>query len=495
MYRAILVDDEPVSLRFLRNYLANYFPGIEVLGAFETGIDALNFLRENPVDLAITDVKMPIMNGVEFAKCARRLDKDMHIVITSGYAEFEFAKGAMQAGVDEYLLKPLNLAQMQATLSAIVRKLDDAYEARRYALLTQLINGRSVHTGDIARYFGGKTCCLALVRVGNLRQSACDCWREPVGVPRDIPRQMFRIDGRDSFEHILVSTAPLGADAAALGNAPGVAATVLLDPEMLPFSRLRDRAAELCVWMDEAVVIGRSQVLEKGKTRPREFARLPQDVLRKLDYGLASCSFEAIRTLCRQCGAQWDSNGIPQRWAEKYLDQIVERLLQQLPSPQAEGMRTLENTRDLCATATSYAELMERFCALLAEAMPRAGNARRMPEELYRQIQAYMRENYSAPLTTQSVSAVTGISQAYLSKLFRRYSDKTFSELLTQYRMRAACQLLMGDTRLQLSEIASMVGYDSQSYFCKVFRQYTGKTPGQYERGKAALPAGEGEDE
>lgn len=106
------------------------------------------------------------------------------------------------------------------------------------------------------------------------------------------------------------------------------------------------------------------------------------------------------------------------------------------------------------------------------------------PQELYDSAVAYIQENYAQPLSMQSVCDEIGISQTYLSRLFRKYSDMTFNTFLTQCRMEAAKKLLQEKPDLLLYDVAACVGYEDSSYFTKVFRQYTGKTPSQWANGE-----------
>ena len=84
----------------------------------------------------------------------------------------------------------------------------------------------------------------------------------------------------------------------------------------------------------------------------------------------------------------------------------------------------------------------------------------------------------------QSVCDEIGISQTYLSRLFRKYSNTTFNAFLTKCRMEAAMQLLLEKPDLLLRDVAACVGYEDSYYFTKVFRQYTGKTPSQWTTGE-----------
>ena len=124
MYKLIIIDDE----QEIRSGLSNYFPwdeiGFAVVGTFESPMPALEFLASNPVDAVLSDVKMPRMSGLDFAKSLQGMRKPPKIVFLSGYKEFDLLKAAMDYKVFNYLLKPVTAAEIRKTFSALKDELD-----------------------------------------------------------------------------------------------------------------------------------------------------------------------------------------------------------------------------------------------------------------------------------------------------------------------------------------------------------------------------------
>ena len=124
LYHMIIVDDEVV----IRNGLARNIDWadihIEVNGCFEDGQDALEYMQQNPVDIVLTDIKMYEMSGLELAAWAQKNRPDVQVVIISGFCEFDFAREAIRVGALDYLLKPLDLDEVIATLTRVCQRLD-----------------------------------------------------------------------------------------------------------------------------------------------------------------------------------------------------------------------------------------------------------------------------------------------------------------------------------------------------------------------------------
>lgn len=126
--RAIVVDDEQLMLRkFVR--LSEGIPGIQLVGQFESGEEALAFVRANPIELAFLDVSMPVMSGIRLAKELRDLRPDVLIVFISAYDEY--VRDFNQIGGDYYIIKPYNRATLEMMMER-VRLLAKRQEKKLY---------------------------------------------------------------------------------------------------------------------------------------------------------------------------------------------------------------------------------------------------------------------------------------------------------------------------------------------------------------------------
>ena len=124
MYKVFIVDDEPFILSGLQDILDWEELDLTIAGQAENGQEALEQLREIPADILITDISMPVMTGLELIRAVREFRPDLKVVVLSGFDEFMYVKEGLSLGIENYLLKPINLEEFQQTLETIVEKLN-----------------------------------------------------------------------------------------------------------------------------------------------------------------------------------------------------------------------------------------------------------------------------------------------------------------------------------------------------------------------------------
>ena len=123
MLKVILVDDEPYILQGLQVIIDWEDCGFEIAAVCHNGKEALNFLKENTVDLVITDIKMPEMTGLELLERIRTENiSDAYFAILSGYNDFSFAQKAIRYSCMEYMLKPVAKEQLLELISKVLEQ-------------------------------------------------------------------------------------------------------------------------------------------------------------------------------------------------------------------------------------------------------------------------------------------------------------------------------------------------------------------------------------
>ncbi len=488
MYRVLIVDDEMPTLRFISSIIEQFSNGFHVIGTASSGELALELLKKDTVDLLLTDISMHGMNGIELARQARQIQPNIHIIIISGYGEFEYAQGAIQAGVDNYLLKPVSISKMSAILESIHEKLEKENAGLSNSVLPALACGRPYNKETALQLFGKQTYRFAYIRWGNLNVTLPKFLSATsLVLPLDEHFQVLR--GRDDDERILIAQDNGAEDfltqLSVYMTKPGNLST--WTAVYTPFSRTMDTLPgfiELSINMIyQKTVIGKHQILQMSGGSNQERIKLPAADLKQLGYFVSSGKTRMVKSSFLSLAAAWERSQMPQRQVWHMVRQIIHQVATVRPQVFNRLEEILQEFDEIIRAANSYSDMMNSTYSLLFD--EDSLRERRMStQELYDSAVMYITENYAQPLSMQSVCDEIGISQTYLSRLFRKYSDTTFNAFLTQCRMEAAKKLLQEKPDLLLYDVAACVGYEDSSYFTKVFRQYTGKTPSQWANGE-----------
>ncbi|MDR0222074.1 MAG: response regulator [Oscillospiraceae bacterium] len=125
MYRLLIADDENIIRRGLSERMPWSEIGCEVAGTAKDGFEAIEFIKNSPPDIVITDIKMPRQSGIDVARYVYENFPGIKVIILTGFAEFEYAREAIAYGVAEYALKPVSKDGLTASVKRLILKIDE----------------------------------------------------------------------------------------------------------------------------------------------------------------------------------------------------------------------------------------------------------------------------------------------------------------------------------------------------------------------------------
>ena len=124
-YKIVIAEDEELQLNSLVKKVEKFCPGFTVVGTAQTGSQAYKLICEKAPDILISDIRMPVMTGIELMEKARIMFPELQFIIISGFSEFEYARSAIRLQVSDYLLKPVETEELQKALNKIRLKLQE----------------------------------------------------------------------------------------------------------------------------------------------------------------------------------------------------------------------------------------------------------------------------------------------------------------------------------------------------------------------------------
>lgn len=442
MYKMLIVDDEYVIREGLSKIDWNSI-GIEIAAVCDHGLSAYQWVTENTVDIILTDIHMPIMGGLELAKLIKQNYPYISIVILTGYADFEYARTSLKYGVADYLMKPIELEELQKTFTAIVDKLKEKQQQKlKYSIMERK-----------NRIFSSLLKINFLKELFNTPLSAEEIeeglnYSEIYLESNNYTVLLFRLDGLkdnqisyDNDEFKLITFA------------------------------INNIIAEFCT----AKELGYSWV----DTNTADCYLLINNNREENKGSLTSIAEEVIEALYSILGLIKTTISCGIGSTEHELTKIIlssENARRALLHRKTEGEIITYNS-SIQANEECRVDIKNRekdSNSLIENAISIDEGKHRMEAAI-----KYINENFTKSITLEEVAGKVYLAPAYFSSLFKHVSGMNFINYLTSCRIRKAKDLLR-DPKLKIQDVSEAVGYENSRYFSQVFKKYTGSTPFEF---------------
>ena len=506
MYKVLIVDDSPIIREGICRMLNWENLGFRIAGTAESGSAALKFLETQPCDLILTDIRMPDMDGIELIRRVRERGLDAETIIISAYREFEYAKEAMQLGVNHYLIKPISIEILTETVLILRTELQEE-EKRRHreserAMLKLLVDSSGIPQNGMEStipcncpYY-----CLALLHLNTLQE------------------QMERLFGaredEETFEEIVMNFLSPQVDCFVTSHAENRIAILFL-PKNDDVQQLRILMSKLTEHLELYADISVRAVLGEVVSGIRELSGTYQRIVALISH---ERFWKQGETMAMVTGASDAWKAIPALEMSSLLNAVrtskmddvmqeTEGLIDQLrmahlPVSQLRMMLSeimfkltsvvmeINHDANRVLRPYDYHEQLYRISdadalfAYLRETMSKLCNSLNHAPEKNGQIHTsavadYIREHYAENITAKSIAEKFYINPVYLGRLFARRQGVSLNKYVNNVRIENA-RLLLVETDMKVYAICSAVGYKSIKYFYQIFKEVTEMTPNEY---------------
>jgi len=493
MFTVLLVEDEPAAMRYLRSVIERRCSEFSVVATATNGREALDRARQAKPDLIITDVKMPVMDGIDFVAGMKESNPQTPVIIVSGYQEFEYVRRALNTGVVDYVLKPVAPRRLVEVLERMRSTLQKNSDERTLAVVRAMVENRAgspAAEGEIESELH-----LAILRCGG-PPSRIPAEKETVGEER-CTDGVCRIHGRDGREVLFVAPSRRISreDFVRLCSEEAVGPsghyrTLLFAPREVAGGRLGSEVVSLYRQLDRAITLGLTQTLE-APVAERRAAAIDAVVAGRLEHAVFNADLDALEAIVHEEVGGWQREGLPVVVVESAARSLL-RVIQR-SSPRSLDPAELDSRlEERLVGAVGFADFEESLRALGARAagldVGAKPNAR--TSSLFESMRSQVESSYAKNLTVRSLCATFRISPSYVSRLFRRQTGRSFSEYLRQCRIEAAQKLIRESPAMPLKNVSRCVGFKDPFYFSRVFRTVTGASPSEFARRQATLRKG-----
>jgi two-component system response regulator YesN len=502
MLKLLIVDDEPIIRGGIRGLIEWNQYGYTICGEAEDGASAVKAILELKPDLVLIDLHLPGFSGLEVIRKIRTdaAGGDIHFLIISGYAEFEYAQEAINLEVDGYITKPIDENILTEKIISIEQKIKrNEPQERRQIQFLEIMEGRYSEEINGPFCFNCGFVQAVFVSVG-LPPAAGSLPIEEAADRMQTLRNFFQKDICHIFSYREFAVY-------LFENTPETAVKRLLD--------------NLCACLDKfddwyAVTLG-SRCQEKDslhgvgiRTSDREAEELMESVFfyrdkkylslddfREKNSAAADWNGADEKELCA-CIQVIDHEKIrsffktlennffrslkpPQEIRRECMELMIEvrgdkvnkfPALKEMPGTGTETFDAIMKLRYL----GDIIDAMTEACLRVSESLPLLS-----ADSSFQRIISYVKNNYNEDLRLETLGRLFNYNCAYLGKRFKEYTGKSFHSYLDMLRIDAAKELLRG-TGMKVYEISQAVGYANTDYFYSKFKKYAGESPLVYKK-------------
>lgn len=504
MIDVLIVDDEYIMRQGLRYMISWEEEGFRIVGEASNGQEALNQLETLRPQIVLCDVVMPLMDGIDFVTTVHKLYPSLEILVLSGYDKFDYVRRTLLNGASDYILKPtLNPQVLRQSLQNAVQRLP-ATVLEQHADTATLDGGRMLeqyilgldlpssfdtlrhqlafpcfhlYAVDIALENAARKPLHDILLQKILRETAAFSQGQTLvfTLQESIACILFCHAHRDlaveSFAQSLsTQLAQLSDQVFALFSAPFrelAQVRTIYQQEMRPYFGLKFYYFHLSL-------LRTADILPGCLAKPSQFQIFKITTCienRQFDQAI-ELLYQSNRTALQDLASIQDLKSLTKNAIYHFLD-----VLDLEEGEQDRYRNELFQTIDGACCLRGYLDGLDRIRALLMQLSTSAAPSDQRMEEIV----AYIRAHYNEELHLEDIATRFSFNYSYLSAFFNSQMRESFNDYLNRIRIEKACELLHQQNK-SIAEISKEVGYSEHSYFCRVFRKVTGKTPSSWRR-------------
>jgi|GEM_PF-837765 len=534
MYKVLIVEDELPVRDTIISIIEWEKLGFQLMYAAEDGQDALNYLEDHEIDVIITDIYMPFIDGLELIRRVRLKDAFCKVIFLTGYNEFEYAKEAISLKADKYLLKPITKDELTQVLEEVANRIHQEineknnmnrlkieYEKRREYLQEKLLYDillgfiPSDRVASACRELGfnplGQAYVVGTLEVINKKEISESMWSSDYSLLHFALFNICKEVIADYPQHYLlmgdhgkiIVCFMFGEKEKACAKAYKILDEMLISIRHIyqmdviagmgecyqEIGHFHYSFQDALTALEYSVIEGANQIIVKSDVEKKSMKgyRQSNEFLEQVELALRVNNRENLHKYIRLYFDALKFNKVDISELKSLILTLITRIhmtVNQLIVDKKEAIlldfsliEKLMNMEELEGIQEGIIQKCDELMVVLER------NREDDKMALVTQALRYIEKNYDdSCLDLGSISEKLHVSSSYFARIFKQHSYQTFLEYLTEFRMKKAKELLK-NTTMKVFEISAEIGYDDPHYFSYNFRKNIGMTPSQYRKG------------
>lgn len=513
MYKVLVVEDIVHIRRGIVSIIDEKynFETVEVCN----GKEALEKIEQEKIDFILTDIRMPICGGIELIKIIREENKDIPIIIISGYGEFEYAEKAINMGVNGYILKPIEDRKFEKVINKVIKvlekknknkSLEDSYiglkdtiiaQDKEHRLIKYLLNNEKITNESIVKELENKQFSVAVINIdmeyGNIKSFDYD----DVELIKYAIRCLIKELDIGKLIYILDSTVNINQIIIVFADADGENIN-----SYRSCKNIADKIEELLKFKVSIGVSNISGELDSNIYKEAEdslqmrFFRRDRKIFRNninensdiyisllgkislLEKYMQRGDLKNIRLILDGLFNISNTEINPRKYIQYIINEIIEiviKLYGYEVYSQIESSFKLDSINEF--------NNLEQLMGNIINTLEKVYEIKKIKVidniNIVEKVKVYIDKNYAEDITVKDLSRRFSVNYSYLSSSFTKDIGISIVAYITEIRIGHARRLL-DDSKGDIATISEAVGYSDVQYFYRVFKKSTGKTPLAY---------------
>uniref|UniRef100_UPI002FE002E6 response regulator transcription factor n=1 Tax=Muricomes intestini TaxID=1796634 RepID=UPI002FE002E6 len=526
-WRVLIVDDELRIGMLIKKLIKWNELDMECIDVMDNGETALHVIKEEIPDIVITDIRMPKINGLDLICMTRDISEKVKFIVVSGYKEFEYAHRALQYGVDDYLLKPINENELNTVLKKIYDELDmlenksiekremqkkvsESKQIIKRDFLKNIIeqdedleleNAGIPLTGDIYRGIDikldyvdynksdKKQDRLTVERVIAIVEKILKGVTEEVLICEKENLHLYCLFNYNYSQRKLVKNSIndiLSEIKEYLIGFELYEVTIGVGREKTEFGEIRFSMKESWRAVENRIKAGTGRLIYTG-LKTGDNGEQGKDCVEKYRENFWSSIESYSRENLEQCINQIYSNfmlcdDMDFSMCYRVADELIEMFFERIDMHQEELRQVRRRLQGNCQHCYSIPQLKNLLKIELGNYLDMSREAIEAESaKPVRQARQYINQHYGEKIVLEDIADIVGLNPVYFSVLFKKETGINFSAYLVNVRLEKAKEMLCS-TNETIAAVGESVGYRDSRYFSQIFTKTVGVKPVLYRK-------------
>lgn len=499
MYNVMIAEDSKPILRNIKGLLEASGLPVRVSATASNGEEAIAAFQLQPIDILLTDIRMPKMDGLTLIDRLKQLQPGLKTVLISGYSDFEYTRKAINLQVDDYLLKPVDKNDFGEVMSRILEKLQRFHEGVS-TLFQGLVKDSYWLEMKQKQHFYQSQNVFAVIRrqpfapgqaeftAGNV----ASCLSSPAPfwvIPMSVPDKLLLVADSSWMNEYDTGTAWM-ADLQQNLMEHGYPVSLAVSVRPMAWHSLAAVCREADGVLEQQLLLAHPIMFDSALPWPATDAssKALDQTTQMLISLLEQRNQDRFVLLLSEQFAHWNTERVKLSDVKRLLGQVAAAFAREWGAGQRQdaGMESSNTAKfgdiDRLFQIPSY----ESFCAEVLDLVDQGfsllkSQNKKSGTTLFEQMEQYLRTNLYSHVSISDLAQKFHVSPSYISRIFKRYTGQTFVAYYTAMKIGEACSLMEKRPEMLIKDISDALCFGDQHYFSKVFKERVGQSPVEYK--------------